>query len=219
MILGLRSHALRRLGAGLIAFGVVGLFLVAAAVVMLLAAGPSLDEVGTVSDPRGPARRALADASATLDDLARSAGSLETTLTASQASLTDAASATRSLSEALTDAGSAMDVEILGNRPFAAVGEQLTSASTSIRRVGEDLAGLSQRLGGHAGDARTIATDATALRTSVDQIDASLAGPAGVGLGASVAVVRLVLIGLLVWLGVAAGGCVLIGRRLRQLTA
>jgi hypothetical protein len=107
-----------------------------------------------------------------------------------------------------------MSVDILGSRPFAGVGDRFTTAADNLRRVGDDLDGLGKRLGDHAFDARTIAADAGSLRASVDEIDASLAGPAGVGLGTSLAVVRIVLVGLLVWLGVAAGGCVLVGRRL-----
>ncbi len=215
MILGLDATMLRRLGAGLVAFGVVGLILVASAVVMLVAAGPSIDELGSVSDRAGPTRRALDDASRTLGDLARSADSLEATLGSSQVSLTDAATASRSLADALAGLSSAMNVEILGGRPFAGVGDRLDTAATGVRRVADDLAALAGRLGGHAGDAHQIATDAAALRGSVDSIDASLGGPPGVGLAASLAVVRIVLIGLLAWIGALAGGCVLVGRRMR----
>jgi hypothetical protein len=215
VLAGVDAGRLRRIGAGLVAFGVVGLILVASAVVMLLAAGPSIDELGSVSDRTGPTREALDDASRTLDDLARSADSLEATLGSSQGSLTDAAEASRSLADALAGLSSAMSVEILGSRPFAGVGDRLDTAATGVRRVADDLAALAGRLGGHAGDAHRVATDAAALRDSVDSIDASLGGPPGVGLAGGLAVVRLVLIGLLAWLGVLAFGCVLVGRRLR----
>jgi type IV secretory pathway VirB2 component (pilin) len=212
LLLGTRPA--RRLGAALVAFGVVGLVLVAAAVVMLLAAGPSLDELGAVSERAGPTRQALADAQRTLDDLSKSADALEGTLASSRTSLADAAVASRSLADALTGVSAAMGIEILGNRPFAGVGQGLGTASDGVRRVADDLTALGERLGTHAGDAHRIAGDAAALRDSVQRIDASLQGPPGFGLAGSVAVVRLVLMGLLAWLGVLAGACVLVGRRL-----
>jgi hypothetical protein len=215
VILGYGSVGIRRLGTTLIAFGVVGLFLVAAAVVMLVAAGPSLDQLSAVSDRTGPTHRALADASRTLDDLSRSANSLEATLSSSQSSLTDAANASRSLADALGGVATAMNLDIRGARPLSGAGEPLADASDRVRQVADDLSNLGTRVGQHAGDAAAIGTDAAALKTSVDEIDASLAGPPGLGLAGSVAVVRLVLIGLLAWLGVLAGGCVLVGRRLR----
>jgi len=215
LLLGARPA--RRLGAALVAFGVVGLVLVAAAVVMLLAAGPSLDELGAVSERAGPTRQALADAQRTLDDLSHSADTLEGTLASSRTSLTDAASASRSLADALTGVSSAMGIEILGNRPFAGVGQGLATASDGVRRVADDLSSLGERLGTHAGDAQRIAADAAALRDSVQKIDASLEGPPGFGLAGSVAVVRLVLLGLLAWLGVLAGACVFVGRRLHTM--
>lgn len=211
----LGAHRLRRLGAVLVAFGVVGLLLVGAAVSILVAAGPSLDEVGAVSDRAGPTRRALDDASRALVDLGSSATSLQVTLDASGRSLGDAATASRSLGTALAAVGSAMDIQVLGSRPFASAGDQLRSTSEQMSRVGDDLDALASRLSGHAGEAASIAADAIALRKSVDEIDASLGGPGGIGLAGSIAVIRLVLLGLLAWIGVLAGACVAIGRWLR----
>ncbi|HEU4673755.1 MAG TPA: hypothetical protein VFS32_12735 [Candidatus Limnocylindrales bacterium] len=218
MTLALSTRAARRLAVFLVAFGVVGLVLVGAAAVMLAVAGPSFDQLGTVSDRAGPTRRALADASRALGDLSTSAGSLEGTLGASESSLDDAAAASRSLADALSGLAAATSVDVLGTRPFAGVGQQLSAASGRVAAVATDLDSLAGRLAGHVTDARSVASDAASLRASIDEIDASLGGPNGSGLGASLAVVRVVLLGLLAWIGVLAAGCVLVGRRLRQAT-
>jgi methyl-accepting chemotaxis protein len=216
--LALSTRAARRLAVFLVAFGTVGLVLVIAAAVMLTVAGPSLDQVGTVTDRSGPARQALADAKRSLVDLSRSAGSLEETLHASESSLRDAAAAGRSLSDSLAALAAATNLEILGTRPFAGVGEQLSRTSEQVGQVAADIDALASRVGQHGSDAGTVAADTDALAASIDEIDASLGGPTGSGLGTSVAVVRLVLYGLLAWIGVLAAGCVLVGRRLRRAT-
>ncbi|HEY3524099.1 MAG TPA: hypothetical protein VGK63_10360 [Candidatus Limnocylindrales bacterium] len=218
MTLALSTGAARRLAVFLVAFGVVGLVLVGSAAVMLAAAAPSFDQLGTVTDRTGPTREALADAGHALGDLSTSAGSLEGTLSSSETSLRDAAAASRSLADAFSGLSTAMNVEVLGTRPFAGVGEQLSRSSGRVATVATDLDGVATRLAGHASDARTIASDAASLRDSIEEIDVSLGGPGGSGLGASIAVVRIVLFGLLAWIGVLAAGCVLVGRRLRRAT-
>ncbi len=217
MRLELDGRRAGQLGSLLVAFGAVGIVLVVAAFVMLVVAGPSIDQLGGVSDRAGPTRQALADASRTLDDLSTSARSLGQTLTSSSTSLHDASAASTSLADALSAVAAALDVQVLGSRPFAGAGERLSAAAVQVRLVADDLTSLSDRLSDHSGDAGRIADDAATLRTRVDAIDATLAGPPGLGLAGSVAVVRLVLLGILAWLGALAAACVVAGRRLRRL--
>jgi hypothetical protein len=112
-----------------------------------------------------------------------------------------------------------MDVPFHGTRPLAADGQRLRASSDQIRSVGDDLDTLAARLGEHAGDASAIAADASSLRASVDEIDDSLGGPGAIGLTGSIAVIRLVLFGLLAWIGVLAGACVAFGRWVRRVGA
>ncbi len=214
-VLGLPA---RRLGNGLIGFGVAGLVVtIILAVVWLgtLVAMQDLDEQLEAD------REALASALANTSDLMDStASAIEATTDALGnvgVALDDAASLLDRLSTTTTDLADALNVTILGQQPFAGAAENLEAIATDL----ETFAGHSGTL---AGDIETLGPPLTQLADDLRTVEESVGALAVrvdefggverlVGLVRIYAVLSAV---LAAWLAVLAAGCIWAGRQLRE---
>lgn len=211
----------RRLGTALLAFGLVGLVLTMVMAIAWFGGWMAMED----TDRRLEASR-LATASA-LADAGRLLGSTSGVLESTTASFDDLATAledTSSLLARVSDStgelAAAMDINILGQRPFAGVGGSFSEMSRELGTVSDDAGELATTLGQNepqlqqvAADLRTIQASITGLAIRVEHFT---------GLEETIGMARgyALLSGLLaLWLALLAGGCVWLGLQLRRADA
>jgi len=215
----IERRGLGRLATGLMAYGVVGLLIAAAALIGLLwlsgrvggLADGSGDQVDTILSTLDSTATALTDASI-------SATSFSTTLERTPPAVRQAAQAIADLrGNFRTIEGQLRQLDLFGSQPFGDVAGQFGQMAT-------DLEGLDTQLG-------LIATDLETNRSALASNSASLSGLAarlttissdlrGGSLGERLDDVRLVLtmLGVLcaLWIAVPAGAALWLGRWLRR---
>ena len=207
----------RRLGTGLIAFGLVGLLLTT---VMAASAFGGWTGMGD-TDQRLEASR-VATASA-LADASRLLGSTSRVLESTTASFDDVATAlddTSSLlarvSDSTREVAAAMDISILGQRPFAGVGESFDDMSREFATVSEDAGALATTLGQNEPQLQQVSADLRTIQASIAGLAARVEGFTGLEETIGMARGYALMSGLLaLWLAVLAGGCAWLGLRLR----
>ena len=120
--------------------------------------------------------------------------------------------------------------EVFGARPFAAMSEQFLTVGADARSLTASLQETAASLRTNATDGAAVAGNLRTLATQLDELGAGLGEPAGDGTtpgpgagrgaAAALAVARLLLLGILAWLAVAAIGSAWLGWRLfRGVTA
>lgn len=217
----------RRAGRALLAFGLTGVALVGLGIALVLgtlgavtSAAASLDEQRT---------RLVALLEPTEATLLRSAGTAEnagTSLEASATSARDAAALTDQLAVAMDEMARAAQLEVLGIRPFAGLAVELDDVAERSRTLAADLGTTANALDANVDDSRATATDLRDLAAELADLRLELDGEAGVrppaaagswpDAGTAIAVARLVLVGLLLWLAVPALGATWLGWRWRH---
>jgi hypothetical protein len=213
-VLGLPA---RRLGNGLVGFGIVGIVVtVILAVVWLgmLFAMQDLDERLEAD------REALAAALTSTSDLMDStADAIESTTAAMgnvSVALDDAADLLGRLGQTTASLADALNVSILGQRPFAGAAEDLEEIATDLdtfaghaETLASDIDSLGPPLTQLASDLRTVEESVGTLATRVDAFG---------GIEQLVGLVRIYALlsaVLAAWLAVLAAGCIWAGRHLR----
>jgi hypothetical protein len=207
----------RRLGNGLIWFGIAGLVVtIILAVVWLgmLVAMQDLDE--RLEADREALATALVNTSDLMDSTASAIEATTDALDNVGVALDDAASLLDRLGTTTADLADALNVSILGQQPFAGAAENLEEIATDLETFAghaDTLAGDIETLGPPltdlAGDLRTVEESVGALAVRVDEFGGV---ERLVGLVRIYAVLSAVLAG---WLAVLAAGCIWAGRQLR----
>jgi len=207
----------RRLGTGLLAFGLLGLLLTTVMAASTFGAWSAMGE----TDQRLEASRvATADA---LTDAGRLLGSTSRVLENTTASFDEVATAledTSSLlarvSDSTAELAQAMDLNILGQRPFAGAGESFGEMSRELATVSDDAGALATTLGQNEPELEQVTADLRTIQASI--ADLAIRIETFTGLEETIGMARgyAFLSGLLaLWLAALAGGCVWLGLRLR----
>lgn len=205
---------------GLIAFGVTGLVLIAAAGALVLASLGAVDDAATDFEEQrteilamlGPAAAALESAASTAANGGASLG--ETRDAAAQASELMTRLATSF--ESLAALGS---FDILGARPFAGISGQFADVADQSRTLSIDLAEAAAAMDTNITDSQSVAADLRVLAAQLDELQASLGvddepptpteSPSSLPVDAA----RFVLVGLLLWLAIPAIASIWVGWR------
>jgi hypothetical protein len=219
-----RARRRRRLGIGLLAFGISGLVLVAAAAVLVLGSLSAVDDAATGFERQRAEIVAMLDpAAAALSDAATSAANAGSSLTEASAASRRAADLTSRLATSFEGMASLGSFEIFGTRPFAGVASQFTSVATESRTLSTSLAATADALAQNVADSQSVATDLRDLAGRLRQLEAGLqpssgGATGGIGSGASlpIGLARLVLLGLLAWFAIPAGASTWLGWRLAR---
>jgi hypothetical protein len=207
----------RRLGTALLWFGLVGLVLTGVMAVACLSGWTSMGDTGQrLQASRVATAAALRDASRLLGS---TSGVLETTTTSFDdvaTALEDTSSLLARVSDSTRELAGAMDISILGQRPFAGVGGSFEDLSREFGTVSDDAGALATTLGENKPQLAQVAADLRAIKASI----AGLAGRVEVftGLEETIGMARgfALLSGLLaLWLAFLAAGCAWFGNRLR----
>ena len=208
----------RRIGAALLAFGVIGLMLAG-----LLALGL----VGGAIAARGLDERLEADQARlaqTLDRLGTTLGSVVTTmdnagatLESSSTTLIHARDVLDQLAATSDELAGALDITILGNQPFVAASRRFTELAARVRVFREDANVLAARLATNAEDVVALSGRLESIETQVGELADRIDAYDRTGEIVGFFVIGILLGGLLAaWLAVAAATCAWVGWRLRN---
>jgi hypothetical protein len=105
-----------------------------------------------------------------------------------------------------------MRISIFGSQPLAGLAPPFERADSQLQQLGADLDAIGAALDANAGQVRTTALDLTRLRRSVDRLVTGVEATGDIGVSAgSLALLRLGVLALMVWLAGLAGGCVAAG--------
>jgi hypothetical protein len=208
-VIAVPATALRRVGWALVAYGVLGLLLVAASV---LAIGPLVARASLAADSAGGS---IAQAAVALDHSATAFDGFGHSLDDAKAS---SAHAAQLLNDAATTSGQladAMSINLLGAQPLLPIAQSFRRNADELRGVSEDLSTLSGAIGRNAKDVALIRDDLRSLRDQVARIAGeTAAAPNAPSVGPAL---RLLLTALALWLGLIAaaalGGGILLLRR------
>jgi hypothetical protein len=197
----------RRAGTALVAFGGIGLVVLAACVVALLVAlVPLANEAAMLEQQRASAVELIGPAADALETTATTAQNAGVSLGQSVAAARDAASVTGQLADALGG--------------LSAFSSAFADTAARSRTLSDDLTRTATALSQNQADAATAASQLRSLADQLRQLSGSVGGAnaspasslAGVALPLAIALVALAL----VWQGGIAVACIWLGRRLRR---
>jgi len=161
----------RRLGNGLVAFGVIGLVLttlMTAAWLGGLLAIRDLDE--RLEDDRQSMAAALADAADLMASSSSALGRSADSLGSVGVALDDSARLLDSLASSTADLADALDVTILGQQPFAELAASFDDVSVDLDRVARDTGLLVAEVGQARPDLQGVAVDLRRVESSVSAL-------------------------------------------------
>lgn len=210
----------RRLGYGLLAFGLSGLVLLLAAAALVFGSLAAVDDAATGFErQRAELLAMLGPASSAMDGAATSASNAGTSLTSSAAAADQAAVLTTRLASSFEGLASLGSFEIFGSRPFAGLAGEFTAVGADARALSSDLTDTAAALRTNVADTAAVAADLRTLATQLEELEESLAAPDGGSLGSAAAALnaaRIVLVALLAWLAVPAVVSTWLGWRLTR---
>lgn len=210
----------RRLGYGLLAFGLSGLALLLAAAALVFGSLAAVDDAATGFErQRAELLAMLGPASSAIDGAATSASNAGASLTSSATAADQAAVLTTRLASSFDGLAALGSFELFGSRPFAGLAGEFSQVGADARALSTDLASTSAALQTNVADTAAVAADLRTLATQLDELESSLAASDGGSLGSATAALnaaRIVLVGLLAWLAVPAVLCTWLGWRLSR---
>jgi hypothetical protein len=214
-----RARRRRRLGAGLLAFGVTGLALVAAAGALVLGSLSAVNDAATgFEKQRVEIVAMLGPAASALSHAATSASNAGASLTETSAAASQAAQLTTRLADSFEGLAALGSFEILGSRPFGGLSGQFTEVGVQARVLSTNLTTAAVAMNTNIADSQAVAADLRSLADQLERLRTSLATPGGASPAPSAALpidaARIVLVGLLAWLAVPAIASLWLGWRL-----
>lgn len=208
----------RRLGTGLLAFGLVGVLMagiVAAALIGGAIAARNLDDRLEADQARIAA--SLTRLAATMESLAITTQHGGATLQTSSQTLADARDALNVATETSLALAGALNIDILGQQPFAGASTKLVELAGTVKRFEEKAEALAGNLDQNADDAMAMADQIRLMKTQVNELAVRVAGFDRIGEIVGLVLGGIVLAGLLTaWIAVGAAFCAWAGWRLRR---
>jgi hypothetical protein len=215
-----RGRRRRRLGTALLAFGISGVVLLLGGAVLLVGSLSVVDDAVTgFEQQRTEIVAVLGPAASALEDAATSAANAGTSLTETAEAAGRAASLSGSLADSFQGLAGLGSFEILGARPFGSLSGQFTAVGDQARTLATDLAEASVALQGNQADTVSVAADLRSLAAQLRSLDVSLSPTPGASTASPAAgllLLRVVLLGLLLWLAVPAILSLWLGWRIRR---
>jgi hypothetical protein len=208
----------RRLGTGMLAFGVVGVVLAGLIAVALLGgavAARNLDERLVADQNRIAA--SLTRLTLTMETLAVTVEHAGDTLTASRDAMTHASDLLADIATTSTDLANALDISILGSRPFASAANGIRTIGAKTTVFAQDATALAVALDANVTDTTAMAGQIRTAKTQASELAASIVAFDQIDQIVGLLIGGIVLGGLLTaWVAAAAGACAWVGWRLRR---
>lgn len=192
----------RALGALLVAYGVFGIILTIAGMVVGFDLAARVERLtGTAGDTLQAAARATRAAG---DSFA----SVDSSLAESQTSADTAADLARDASATLDSLAAAMDLSIFGAQPLQPLGAQFSTSADQAEQLAGTLDAVTSSLSDTRTDVSSIGTELATLASRLEALESD----AGVDAGAPP--LRLFAGLLLAWIGLQSTGCLIYGASL-----
>jgi uncharacterized phage infection (PIP) family protein YhgE len=211
----------RRLGSAMVAFGLAGMVMAAiVAVALILGAFAARDLDTRLAADQARITASLTRLAATMESLASTTQNAGTTLQTTSEALTDARDVLESTSTALASLSDALNIDILGRRPFAAASENLAELALTIGTFEGKAETLALNLDQNATDATAMTDKIRQLTVQVDELASRVDGFDRISEMVNLLLGGIVLAALLTaWVGIAAGFCAWVGWKLRRIAA
>jgi cobalamin biosynthesis Mg chelatase CobN len=216
---GPRGRRRRRLGWGLLSFGIAGLVLVAAAAALVLGSLAAVDDAAMGFErQRAELVAMLKPAASAMSNAADSASHASASLTAASDASRRAADLTNRLAASFDSMARLGSFEIFGSRPFAGLTSQFSDTASQSRALSTDLSSTADALATNVADSQAVAADLQSLADRLEQLETSAGGSSSGGTSASlpIGLAKVVLLGLLVWFAIPAIASTWLGWRLLQ---
>ena len=213
--LGVDRH---RLGTAMLVFGLAGV-VVAAVVAVALALGAlaARDLDDRLAADQAKVAASLTRLSVTMESLATTTRDARTTLETSSETLAEARDVIATTSTTLVALSAALDISILGSRPFAGASEQVAELARTIAAFEGRTETLAVNLHQNAADASVMADHVRSIKTQLNELSARIAGFDRIGEMVALLIGGILLAALLTaWVGIAAGFCAWAGWVLRR---
>jgi DNA anti-recombination protein RmuC len=209
----------RRLGTGMVVFGLAGVVMagiVAVALILGAVAARDLDERLEADQARIAA--SLTRLSVTMESLATTTQHAGTTLQNSSEALADARDVLAITADTSLALSEALDVEILGRQPFGTASEKLADLARTIATFGGRAETLALNLHQNAADVDVMTDQIRRLKEQVNELTSRIAGFDRLGEIVNLVLGGIVLVALLTsWIAVGAAFCAWAGWKLRRI--
>ncbi len=170
----------------------VRLFAVVTCLVALVGIWATYTAYERVNQAESAAQRQLSEigdtftkAANTLGHVGDSATQAADSATQARTSLGSAASATRSAADTLDQTATAIDITILGSRPFESVGVAFRDQARQLRSLADQIERTGSSVGDNSGYLRAISADAAVMANDMTGVSQQLRQFAGYGPGPS----------------------------------
>ena len=207
----------RRLGTGLFAFGLTGMLLagiIAAALIGGAFAARNLDDRLVADQERIAA--ALTRLTVSMESLAITSGNAGTTLQTTSDTVAKAQDVLSDVAATSAELSTAMDISILGNKPFAGAADKMGQLALTIQGFEEQAGKLALALETNAGDAAAVAEQIRVLKGQVGELAVIVADFDRLDQVVTLLLGGIVVGGLLTtWIAVGAAFCAWVGWKLR----
>jgi len=193
----------------LASYGLLGLVLVGAA---LIALGPILTRASIAADSAGDS---LAAAATALDHTATAFDGFGHSLDDAKTSSAHASQLLKNASATSAQLADAMSVSILGTQPLLSIAQSFRRNTDELRGVSEDVSTMSEAIGRNSRDVSAVRDDLRILRDRVGQLARDAAATRD---GPRVEpALRVMVYGLVIWLGLMATASFVAGAVLLRL--
>jgi hypothetical protein len=210
---------LRRMGTGLLVFGVIGMVIAGIVAIGLFAgaiAARDLDERLAADQAR--LVQTLQRVDSTMTQVVTTTRNAGATLGTTSETLAGAGDVLRRVGDTAEELSQSIDISILGTRPLASAAARFDELATDVRAFQDDAVRLSANLAVNSSDVGSLATEIEELQVQVAALSARVETFDTTGRLVGLLVWGIVLLGLLVaWLAVAGGFCAWMGLRLVRL--
>ncbi len=208
----------RKLGTGLLAFGLTGVLLagvIATALVGGAVAARNLDE-RLIADQERLAG-ALTRLTVSMESLALTTEHAGDTLATSASTVAEAQLVLQDTASAAGALASALDISILGSKPFAGASDRLSALALRLADFEGQAGGLALNLDTNATDAAAMTEQVRQLKVQIQELATTVADFDRIDQVVGLLIGGIVLAGALVaWVAVGAAICAWIGWRLRR---
>lgn len=209
----------RRVGRLLIAFGGIGLVLLATTAILVAVTLGSVGDAATgLERQRAQLVAMIKPTSSALRDAAAASQHAGASLTSSAAAARDGSTLTSQLADAMDQLNALSTLDILGTRPFASIGSSFGDLATRSRTLSTSLGQTADSLDADVADSATVGSDLGRLADQLDQLESGIDGtatgpPGSVSASTGFDVLRALLLALLAWLAVPAAASLWLGLR------
>ncbi len=211
----------RRLGTGMLVFGLAGMVMALVVTVTLILGAVAARDLDTrLEADQATIAGSLTRLSVTMESLAITTQNAGATLETSSETLTDARDVLERTTTTLVSLADSLNIDIFGSRPLAKAAENLAELARTLATFEGKAEALALNLHQNAADVTVMTDQIRQLKVQVNELASRIAGFDRIGEMVNLLLGGIVLAALLTaWVGVAGGFCAWVGWKLRRIGA